>query len=111
MRTVLALAASLALAVPAVASAAAARSAPARLPDWSGVWNPAERNIFDPAAFSLPENQGLDSAAYMRERPPYNAEWEAKYVKKLADNRAGLPTDPTASCRPGGMPRIMTSIG
>jgi hypothetical protein len=84
-----------------------AASAPGR-PDWSGVWNPHERNMFDPAAFDRPENKGK-GAQDMREYPPYNAEWEAKYEKKLAENKAGLPTDPTASCRPGGMPRIMTT--
>ena len=80
----------------------------AHLPDWSGVWNPHERNMFDPTAFDRPENKGK-GAQDIREYPPYNAEWEARYARKLAQNSAGIPTDPTASCRPGGMPRIMTT--
>ncbi len=86
------------------------KQTPANRPDWTGIWHPAERNIFDPEAFTDPRNKGeVNDAAYIREFPPYNAEWEAKYLGKLADNKAGKPTDPTASCRPGGMPRIMTS--
>jgi len=93
----------------AAAASAAALAAPAfALPDWSGVWNPHERNIFDPTAFDAPGNKGK-GAQDIREWPPYKPEWEARYVKKLAENKAGLPTDPTASCRPGGMPRIMTT--
>ena len=98
----------LALSVSAWASAAA-QPAPAQLPNWKGIWMPAERNLFDPTAFDRPENKGKDSAAYMRLFPPYNAEWEARYLKTLQGNVDGLPTDPTAACLPGGMPRIMTS--
>ncbi len=97
------------LALTAMALAAPAWSAPAARPDWKGVWQPAESNIFDPTAFKDPRNASAGNAADMREFPPYNAEWEAKYVRKLADNKAGVPTDPTASCVPGGMPRIMTT--
>jgi hypothetical protein len=79
------------------------------LPDWSGVWNPAETNIFDATAPKDPRNKNLSSSADMREFPPYNAEWEARYKKLLVDNAAGKPTDPTAGCVPGGMPRIMTT--
>src|SRR3984957_5276576 len=83
----------------------------AKLPDWSGVWNPHLSGglMFDPTTMQRPENRNQGSGANMREWPPYNAEWEAKYEAKLARNKAGLPTDPTASCRPGGMPRIMTT--
>jgi hypothetical protein len=95
---------------PAPANYKAPRQADSRsnLPDWSGVWNPHERNMFDPTAFDRPENKGK-GAQDIREYPPYNAEWEARYVRKLKDNAAGIPGDPTASCRPGGMPRIMTT--
>jgi hypothetical protein len=105
----LSLAVALMLAGAGQAPAQAPAKAPQTYPDWSGVWNPHERNIFDPEAYIDPRNAHTDNAANMREWPPYNAEWEAKYVQKLADNKAGLPTDPTASCKPGGMPRIMTS--
>ena len=92
----------------ALASAAHAEM-PSPVPDWSGVWNPHERNMFDPAAFTDPRNNGKTIAADIREYPPYKPEWEARYQQKLRDNAAGIPGDPTASCRPGGMPRIMTT--
>jgi hypothetical protein len=92
----------------ATTSIAAAAPAPAGPPDWKGIWNPAERNMFDPTAFTRPENQGK-GAQDIREYPPYRPEWEAKYVQKLVDNKAGKPTDPTGGCVPGGMPRIMTT--
>jgi hypothetical protein len=82
--------------------AAAARPAHA-LPDWSGTWDPAEGNVFDPTAGRSADAQG------MREHPPYKPEWEAKYEKELALTAAGKPGDPTASCIPPGMPRVMTS--
>jgi hypothetical protein len=96
----------------ACALAGAVTTAYAEMPnppvDWVGIWNPHERNIFDPSAFVDPRNKTADgNAAYMREYPPYKPEWEARYVKKLADNKAGIPTDPHASCVPGGMPRTM----
>ena len=81
---------------------------PATRPDWTGVWHPHERNMFDPTAFDRIENKGK-GAQDIREYPPYNAKWEAMYVAKLKQNAMGVPTDPTASCRPGGMPRIMTT--
>ncbi len=81
--------------------------ASSKLPDWRGVWAPHERNMFDPASFTDPRNKGITNAADMREYPPYNAEWEAKYVKVLADNKKGVPTDPHANCLPGGMPRTI----
>jgi hypothetical protein len=120
IRALLACAAGLAIASPALAQNAPSPPAPAdykapriklaqsNLPDWTGVWNPHERNMFDPAAFDRPENKGK-GAQDIREYPPYNAQWEARYVAKLNENKQGLPTDPTASCRPGGMPRIMTT--
>ncbi len=103
-----------AAAVLSVACVAQAADAPAKkaaaahkLPDWKGVWNPHERNIFDPGAFTDPRNAGKTNAADMREYPPYNAVWEAKYVKLLEDNKKGIPTDPHANCLPGGMPRTI----
>jgi hypothetical protein len=97
-------------AAAALGMAAAAQAAmPSPVPDWKGVWNPHERNMFDPAAFTDPRNKGVAVAADIREYPPYKPEWEARYAQKLKDNAAGIPGDPTASCRPGGMPRIMTT--
>ena len=82
-------------------------SSSSKLPDWRGVWAPHERNMFDPSSFTDPRNKGITNAADMREYPPYNAEWEAKYEKVLADNKKGVPTDPHANCLPGGMPRTI----
>lgn len=78
------------------------------LPDWSGVWFPHEGPLFDPTAFDQPGNKGKE-AHDIRQYPPYNAEWEAKYVKKLEENKQGVPTDPVASCLPGGMPRVVSA--
>jgi hypothetical protein len=91
-----------------------AEAAPApRLPDWSGIWNPAERNIFDPNALPPPAAGGIPSflpdTSYAREYPPYNAEYEARYEATLAKTRAGIATDPSGSCWPPGFPRIMTT--
>jgi hypothetical protein len=111
MRTSMTLFAVVAL-VAAISGPLAAQPAAASaqtLPDWSGVWNPHELNIFDPTAPRQSQNKKNSSAADMREFPPYNVEWEARYQQLLADNRAGKPTDPTAGCVPGGMPRIMTT--
>ena len=95
------------LLVPAVGSAAAAKATKtasfAGLPDWRGVWDPAEGNVFDPTAGKRADDDGI------REYPPYKPEWEAKYKKELANTAAGHPRDPTASCLPPGMPRVMTS--
>jgi hypothetical protein len=102
-------AAVLALGTPRAATLPASSPPLHQPPDWSGIWNPAELNIFDPTARARPENKKDSSAAVMREFPPYNSEWEARYRKVLADNLAGKPTDPTAGCVPGGMPRIMTT--
>jgi hypothetical protein len=88
------------------ALAAASLAEAADLPDWSGVWMPHERNIFDPTAFAVPAHVGK-GAQDIREFPPYKPDWEARYIKVLAENKQGKPTDPTASCQPGGMPRIM----
>ena len=118
MRLVLALMAASALAAAAVsAPAATAKKAPAASlragpgwgdkPDrlvphdnWDGVWQPVENNMFDNSRGRVNPNEG-------REYPPYKPEWEAKYVAALAETKAGRSTDPTASCLPGGMPRIM----
>jgi hypothetical protein len=100
------------LMVPAIGSAATAKAAPkvskaalafAALPDWRGVWDPAEGNVFDPSAGRSADTVGL------REFPPYKPEWEAKYKKELANTASGHPRDPTADCIPPGMPRLMTS--
>ena len=71
--------ASVMLAVAMPRAAVAQTTAPAQaLPDWSGIWNPHELNIFDPTAPRQAQNKKNSSAADMREFPPYNSQWEEK---------------------------------
>jgi hypothetical protein len=85
----------------------------AGLPDWSGVWFPHERNLFDPSALPPAQRQVKDTASslfeasYERMYPPYRPDYEARYAKKLKDTNEGRASDPTASCVPPGFPRIM----
>jgi hypothetical protein len=79
-----------------------------QLPDWSGVWMPVELNLFDPTAETV-TGPTSDFFGTPRMFPPYNAEWEAKYVHEVELNASGFPRDPTARCLPPGMPRIMSS--
>ena len=111
MRTILG-AAALACAI-ASAPAAALAAARAGLPDWSGVWNPAEANIFDPHALPPPAANAIPGyfpeTSSAREYPPYTAEYEAKYKATLDLAVKGVGTDPTGVCIPPGFPRIMTT--
>ncbi len=75
-------------------------------PDWSGVWQMVGPTIFD-AATVEPKN-GRAGDAGVRERPPYNAEWEALYLKNIEAVKKGLFPDPVTTCgTPHGFPRIM----
>ena len=106
----LSLLASVAVAAPAGYTAPRIKQVPASRPDWAGVWSPAEPNLFDPAVYTDPRTPtGVEAASFLREYPPYNAEWEAKYVERLKQNAAGVPTDPSASCKPTAMPRVMAT--
>ena len=102
-----ALAAAPAHAAGPAASPAARAVAFARLPDWSGLWklegSPA---LIEPGPRPTP----------MRDHPPYNAEWEARYGVDLG--RAERQADPKATdaivdthtlyCT-GGMPRLVAT--
>jgi hypothetical protein len=83
------------------------------LPDWSGVWNPRERNLFDPSSLKPADRKAKDTgsslfeASYLRMYPPYRADYEARYDKTLKNTVAGVGSDPTAACLPPGFPRIM----
>ena len=107
MKLLALIAAGLALATQAAEAPAAA------LPDWSGVWNPLEVNVFDPSAKPDQVRQagGIENfqpqASYDRDYPPYNASYNARYEATLAKTRAGIGTDPTAGCVPPGVPRVM----
>ena len=96
-----------ALAAPAGYTAPRIKQVSAGRPDWTGVWSPAEANLFDPAA--VDPKASIEAASFLRDYPPYNAEWEAKYVERLKQNAAGFPTDPSASCKPTAMPRVMAT--
>jgi hypothetical protein len=91
----------------------AGAAAAAALPDWSGVWFPRERNLFDPSSLPPAQRQVKDTASslfeasYERMYPPYTPDYEARYEQKLKDTNAGRASDPTASCVPPGFPRIM----
>ncbi len=103
-------------ALAAVALLAAAAWTPARaqgvnlpytaLPDWSGVWQMNGNTVFDRA--SVEPANGAAGVANVREHPPYNAEWEAKYqanIKKIAADRW---PDPLTFCGvPAGFPRAL----
>jgi hypothetical protein len=76
-------------------------------PDWSGLWVGVGGNLFDPTARNRPENKDMPPFE-ARDFPPYNAEYEARYSKIVADLRKGVPPkDPSAACLPVGLPRMM----
>jgi hypothetical protein len=76
------------------------------LPDWSGVWQMVGPTIFDGA--SVEPKNGRAGDAGVRERPPYNAEWEALYTKNIEAVKQGLFPDPVTTCgTPHGFPRLM----
>jgi len=74
------------------------------LPDWSGVWAMAGGTVFDAATRSGP---GGSTTPGLRERPPYNAEYESRYLSNLALRDKGILPDPNSMCGiPSGFPRI-----
>src|SRR5688500_1018216 len=77
------------------------------LPDWSGVWAMQGGTIFDRATVQ-PPNAGANDPVTPREFPPYNAEWEAKYVANNERAKKGTFPDPASTCgTPAGFPRLM----
>lgn len=83
----------------ALAAAQAPRSEPPPK-NWDGVWERVGGFSFDP---TLP--------AGVLDKPPYNAEYAAKWQAVLAAEKAGHPKgDPTADCLPPGMPRMMNMV-
>jgi len=64
----------------------------AKLPDWSGVWNP----------------KITDQERQVRSNmPPWKEEIAAKIARQLEEDRAGRPTPIVVSCLPQGMPAWM----
>ena len=87
--------------VVSVASAAPSLPDWRSLPDWSGNWlpGPNEGNVLDVKGGSSADADGA------RSFPPYNATWEAKYVRDLANDIRGR--DPGSACLRVGVPRNM----
>lgn len=109
LKTPLSWAAAAALALCALPAAAApatgGQAAWAALPDWSGTWQMQGGTIFDRATVNMPGQAG---AAGIRERPPYNAKWEDRYVKNVAGVADGTFPDPLTFCGiNAGMPRML----
>ncbi len=91
-----------AVALTLLANAAHAQNA---LPDWSGVWSMQGGTVFDRATQT---GEGGTTTPGVREHPPYNAEYEAKYVANLALRDQGVLPDPNSFCGiPTGFPRIL----
>ena len=68
---------------------------------WDGIWNPVGGLVFDPTKAvrgKMPEE--------LRDDPPYNAEWEAKYEKIIERHKKGFGDDPLGYCVPHGWPRL-----
>jgi hypothetical protein len=86
-----------ALALPALAHAAA-KPAARDLPDWNGIWERVGSITWEPNGRpGVPEN------------PPFTPEYAEKYRKTTEAAREGHPVqDPTSTCLPPGMPRVMT---
>ena len=86
-------------------TAAGATRAP-NLPDWSGVWVISQNGPMDPATFDRSGPPYQEGGA--REHPPYNPEWEAKYVANVAKTVLDAFPDPINTCgTPSGFPRLM----
>jgi hypothetical protein len=68
---------------------------------WDGIWNPVGGLVFDPTKAvpgKMPEE--------LRDDPPYNPEWEAKYEKIIERHKKGFGDDPLGYCVPHGWPRL-----
>lgn len=89
-------------------SAAYAQAPPsaAELPDWSGIWAMQGGTVFDRATVQPPDGRAGEPG--VREFPPYNDEWEARYRKNIELIRQGRFPDPITACgTPHGFPRVM----
>ena len=92
------------IAVVALLTAPAAAGAQT-LPDWTGVWQMVGGTVFDRATMT---GQGGALTPGVRERPPYNAQWEAIYQRNLKLRDQGQLPDPINTCgTPAGFPRVM----
>jgi hypothetical protein len=78
------------------------------LPDWSGVWQMIGNTVFDQSTKTPPN--GVAGLAGTREKPPYNAEWQAKYEANIAKVANDRWPDPVTFCgTPSGFPRDLNT--
>ena len=92
-----------------LAQPASAQSAPADLPDWTGVWEMVGGTLFDRSTAEPPD--GRSGEPGVRQRPPYNAEWEAKYLANIERARQDRFPDPVTTCgTPAGFPRLLNIV-
>jgi hypothetical protein len=76
------------------------------LPDWGGIWGMQGNTVFDRASVQPPTGRAGEPG--VREFPPYNDEWEAKYRRNIELVRQGRFPDPVSTCGTlHGFPRIM----
>ena len=86
--------------------APALAQAPAALPDWGGIWGMQGNTVFDRASVQPPTGRAGEPG--VREFPPYNEEWEARYRRNIELVRQGRFPDPVSTCGTlHGFPRIM----
>src|SRR5690606_33646629 len=69
-------------ALAALALAASPAAAQDELPDWTGGWEMVGGTLFDRASADPPD--GRSGEPGVRQHPPYNEEWEAKYRANIA---------------------------
>jgi hypothetical protein len=92
----------------AASSAPMGRATTAPVPDWSGVWAMQGGTIFDRATAEPANAQAGQPGA--RERPPYNAAWEAKYLANIERVKNDRFPDVITNCGvPIGFPRIFNA--
>lgn len=97
------------LAVSAMYLLTAQPASAAALPDWSGVWELVGGTLFDRPTAEPGDARAGDPGA--REHPPYNAEWEAKYLENIARVAIDRFPDPITTCGvPVGFPRVMQVV-
>jgi hypothetical protein len=78
------------------------------LPDWSGVWAMIGNTVFDQST-KTPAN-GVAGLPGTRERPPYNAQWQARYEANIAKVAIDRWPDPLTVCGvQSGFPRAMNT--
>jgi hypothetical protein len=97
------------MALAALALAASPAEAQDGLPDWTGVWEMVGGTLFDRATADPPD--GRSGEPGVRERPPYNEEWEAKYRANMALVAQDRFPDPVTTCGNAvGFPRVFNIV-